>query len=138
MYKVVELIEDTTFYKKGERAYLINDTDQENSKKCEVRFINEHYIGNDVDVLPKSLFKEVRSTEVKQNTHIVIKKEDLKYISAEEMHVLMCLLNKISNGRVQDNKSPKNKYYIVNQDEPYAEKILNIILSEESDNSKIQ
>lgn len=58
---IVELIENTKFYKKGKRAVIINEFDSSNNndKKIEIRYEGEKYIGEDVDVMPKKLFKVV-------------------------------------------------------------------------------
>ena len=51
---IVELIENTDFYKKGRKAIIINILEGE--KDFEIRYHGEDYEG-DVDVMPKSLFK---------------------------------------------------------------------------------
>jgi len=58
---IVELIENTKFYKKGKRAVIINEFDSSNNndKKIEIRYEGEKYIDEDVDVMPKKLFKVV-------------------------------------------------------------------------------
>lgn len=53
--------------------------------------------------------------------YIVIKKEDVqKYLSSDEIHDLVNILETISNGRMQDNKHTDNAYYVCNTDESYA------------------
>ena len=54
---VVELIEDTRFYKKGQRAVIVDVCGD--SPKFEIRYEGESYIGNDVDVMPKKIFAVV-------------------------------------------------------------------------------
>lgn len=68
----------------------------------------------------------------RENTHIVIKNEDAKkYLSESQKRELDNILLSINNGRISDNKSV-NTYLIVNKDEPYAEKIQDMIIFEES------
>lgn len=55
---IVELIEDMTFYKKGERAVVINSI-SDNKNNCEIRWLDEQYLGGDVDEVPRRLFKVV-------------------------------------------------------------------------------
>ena len=69
----------------------------------------------------------------KENTHIVIKREDaLKYLTEVEYQTLEVLQNTITEGRAKDNKKPINNYYICNTDEPYAEVVRGIILGGEA------
>ncbi len=59
--ELVKLIEDTLFYKKGSIAVIICEYDSQNrdSDKIEIRWEGEEYQNNDVDVMPKNLFKSV-------------------------------------------------------------------------------
>lgn len=60
--EIVELIEDTMFYKKGTRAKVIHSESNGNQEKMEIRWLHEGpYPGEDVDVMPKALFKCVSS-----------------------------------------------------------------------------
>lgn len=59
----VELINDTMFYKKGRKATVINGTTIGNNKKVEIRYDGEQYLGNDVDVIPKSMIRLVSDIE---------------------------------------------------------------------------
>ena len=69
----------------------------------------------------------------KKDTHIVIKREDIKkYLNKSEQAALKDMLSKITNGREKDHKSPVNNYYICNTDEPYAEVIRGIIMGGEA------
>lgn len=69
---------------------------------------------------------------VKENSHIVIKREDaLRYLTKAEYHALEEMLIKISIGRVKDYKKPINNYYICNTDEPYADRVKGVIISGE-------
>ncbi len=69
----------------------------------------------------------------KENTHVVVKKEDIfKYLEEAEQIALKKMLNKIIRGRVKDHKKPSNNYYVVNKDEPYAEVVHGIIIGGES------
>lgn len=70
---------------------------------------------------------------VKQNTHIVIKREDaLKYLTEIEYTSLQFMLNKIAGRREKDNKKPVNNYYVCNIDEPYAEVVHGVIMGGEA------
>lgn len=68
----------------------------------------------------------------KYNTHIVIKKEDAKkYLSENEYKMLDSLhriieLHRFSTGR-------NTSYYVCNTDEPYADKVLQVILEGEDE-----
>jgi len=76
--------------------------------------------------------KDEEKRMIKENTHIVIKKEDaLKYLTDEEYQILQTLQQKIIYGRSEDGKSLTNSYYVCNVDEPYAETVLNAILNGE-------
>lgn len=57
---LVELIEDTYFYKKGMRAIVLNNSSEGNTKKMEIRYEGEKYIGGDVDIVLKSMFKVIK------------------------------------------------------------------------------
>ena len=52
---IVELIEDTYFYKKGRKAIVIDACG--NSKKFKIQYVGEEYLSGDVDVMPKNMFK---------------------------------------------------------------------------------
>lgn len=68
----------------------------------------------------------------KNNTHIVIKREDaLKYLTEVEYQTLESLQNTITKGRAEDGKKPINTYYICNTDEPYAEMVKGVIVGGE-------
>ena len=56
---VVELLEDTQFYKKGQKAIVINNCGD--SPKFEIRYCDEKYLGGDVYVMPKKLFRLVNA-----------------------------------------------------------------------------
>jgi hypothetical protein len=69
----------------------------------------------------------------KKNMYIVIKQEDVKkYLSQEEIHVLINIIGKISNERMKDNKHPDNTYYVCNTDEPYADVVHKVIIGGEA------
>jgi len=69
---------------------------------------------------------------MKTNTHIVIKREDIfKYLTDNQIKNLDAILDIISHGRKKDGKKPDNSYYICNTDEPYADKVLKVILDGE-------
>ena len=48
---IIELIEDTSFYKKGRKATEIDMCG--NSKSFEIIYVGEH----EIDIMPKSMFK---------------------------------------------------------------------------------
>lgn len=74
---------------------------------------------------------------MKANTHIVIKREDvLKYLTDNQIRYLDAVLNTIADGRKKDGKKPNNSYYICNTDEPYADKVLEVILKAESEDEE--
>lgn len=69
----------------------------------------------------------------KENTHIVIKREDaLKYLTEVEYQTLEEFMNTIIRGRAKDHKKPINNYYICNTDEPYAEVVHGVIIGGEA------
>jgi hypothetical protein len=61
--------------------------------------------------------------------YTVLKHEDIKkYLSLDEKLQFCNFLNKIRKGRAkEENKSP-NAYWVVNQDEPYASIVIDLIL----------
>lgn len=70
--------------------------------------------------------------EIIKNKFLVVKTEDInKHLSKSERKALVDALLTIRNGRILDGKKPENEYWIVNQDEPYADKILQTILENE-------
>lgn len=70
--------------------------------------------------------------EIKKSSHTVIKHEDLnKYLTGFEVGCLHHCLIQIYNGRIKDGKQGDNEYYICNKDEPYAQKVLDVILQGE-------
>lgn len=71
--------------------------------------------------------------EERNDTHIVIKKEDvLKYLEEPDQIALEGMLYRILRSRAEDNKNPFNKYYIVNKDESYAEVVHGVIMGGEA------
>lgn len=72
-------------------------------------------------------------TIIKENTYIVMKKDDVeKYLSKDEIQSIDDILEKISDGRLEDNKHPCNTYYVCNMDEPYADAVQKVILGGEA------
>jgi len=54
------------------------------------------------------------------NKYLVIKRADIdNYLNYEEIHKLYDLVDIIDNQRNKFNKS-RNQYFVINQDEPYA------------------
>jgi hypothetical protein len=75
-----------------------------------------------------------REIKKKFDTHIVIKNEDIEtYLSEKQREELDYILCTIGVGRVNDDKSGCNSYYVCNTDEPYAEKVLQTILKGEAE-----
>jgi len=56
----------------------------------------------------------------------VHKIEDEYYLNDSERRMLHALLNKIREGRLA-NKKKENIYVVVNEDEPYAEKVWELV-----------
>lgn len=75
---------------------------------------------------------ESENKEMKTNTHIVIKRDDIfKYLTDNQINYLDAILNTIADGRKKDGKNPYNSYYICNTDEPYANEVLEVIFKAE-------
>ena len=65
---------------------------------------------------------------------VVLKVEDvLKATSASEGVVLEGITRKIESLRKKEGRNSDPKYYVVNQDEPYAEEVLNVIKKHEGE-----
>lgn len=60
--------------------------------------------------------------------YLIFKKEDFKYLNKRKLKQLNDIISIITNGRIGDGKNIDNKYFVVNQNELYADKILKIIL----------
>ena len=72
-----------------------------------------------------------KKSKIKPITHTIMKNEDVvKYLTNTEIHILQELLDKISQGRLREGKK-LNEYYSVNTDEPYAQEVLDLILTRE-------
>ena len=81
--------------------------------------------------------KTVKKAELKLNTHIVIKRDDLdKYLNPAQVGALMGMLSRINKKREESGKKV-NDYYVINTDEPYAKKVLDLILEEEAKKGKV-
>ena len=64
----------------------------------------------------------------KENTHVVLKVDDIqKAFDLETQHLLECLTSYISGYRRAKNKEAYPTYLVVNMDEPYAAKVLEVI-----------
>lgn len=69
--------------------------------------------------------------DIKENTHIVIKRDDaIKYLSEKQKYDLDSILLTINIGREKEGK-PVNNYLVINKDEPYAKIIQETIISNE-------
>ncbi|HEX2868664.1 MAG TPA: hypothetical protein VHO03_16610 [Ignavibacteriales bacterium] len=74
--------------------------------------------------------------ELKKNAYVVIKREDIeKYLFKEDQDNLEIILQEIADGREEANVK-QNEYYVCNMDEPYADKVLKIILEGEAEKNK--
>jgi len=81
--------------------------------------------------------KTVKKAELKLGTHIVIKRDDLdKYLNPAQVGALMGMLSRINKKREESGKKV-NDYYVINTDEPYAKKVLDLILEEEAKKGKV-
>jgi len=70
--------------------------------------------------------------DIKRNTHIVIKRDDVtKYLSEEERDTLDKIVYEIKVRRVANLIPPHNEYIVCNWNEPYAQKVLDVILEGE-------
>lgn len=59
---------------------------------------------------------------------LVIERDDVfKYLDDRERQTLGSLLDKIAQGRYEDNKSICNSYVIINKEEEYIDKIIKIM-----------
>lgn len=71
--------------------------------------------------------------EIKTDTFTVIKNEDtMKYLTSTEQAHLAKMLHIIAASRLDAGKRPVNSYYVCNVDEPYADKVKEVILSGEA------
>ena len=69
--------------------------------------------------------------------YIVIKMADIKkYTKPCNLSMLNEVLFEIEIGRMNDGNDGVNLYWICNQDEPYSEDVINIILKGECDKLK--
>ena len=70
----------------------------------------------------------MRTEEFKrENKYLVIKWADLrKYLNERQSQNLQEIIAKVGIGRAQDDKDD-HSYVVVNQDEPYAEKVWELV-----------
>lgn len=66
---------------------------------------------------------------------IVINRKDFKYLSNQQIYYIGSVLNTIYHSRMDEGKKD-NRYYVVNDDEPYADKIRKIIMEGETEKEK--
>jgi len=72
--------------------------------------------------------------EVKRNIYYVIKNKDaMEYLDENEQKFLVQIQNKICEARMLNDKKAFNEYWVCNVDEPYSDKVIEIILKGESD-----
>lgn len=68
-----------------------------------------------------------------ENTHTVLKNADIeKYLNDSQKKNLQDIIMTIVYGRDRDGKEAVNQYYVCNVDEPYADKVLKVILEANS------
>lgn len=64
----------------------------------------------------------------KEEKYLVLKLEDIgKYLNETEKHHLSDICDTINVGRFLDGKA-SNHYVVINEDEPYSEKVWDLIL----------
>ena len=98
---------------------------------------DENYERPSVSKTKKESSASYHKVNLKENTHIVIKREDvLKYLTEVEQVALENILNIISKERHNDGKPAFNSYYICNTDEPYAEVVYGVIIGGEAVKAK--
>lgn len=74
--------------------------------------------------------------EIKNTTHTVLKNEDIEnFLSKRQRKKLRKIEETISKGRRATGRSGYNEYYICNQDEPYASKVILEIVKGEMEKS---
>jgi len=61
------------------------------------------------------------------NKYIIIKQDDLKYITEQDKINLCSIIKTIRDGRIEVNKNTGNKYFVINVDENYAKDIVDIL-----------
>lgn len=67
---------------------------------------------------------------------VVLKIADVdKYCSFEQQEQLSEIRNQIQGKRTEEGKTPENRYYVVNVDEPYSDEIKHLI--EESEGEEV-
>jgi hypothetical protein len=74
----------------------------------------------------------------REEKYIVFKIDDIKkYLDSDLRRWLVIISETIREGRALDNKS-NNHYVVVNEDEPYAEKVWNLIKNNKMDKSQLE
>ncbi|MCG1009241.1 hypothetical protein J4760_04135 [Salinicoccus sp. ID82-1] len=62
------------------------------------------------------------------NEFTVIKHPDFKkYCDGTDLENLELIAHKIQMGRISEGKNPSNSYIVINQDEPYADEVIEIL-----------
>ena len=77
---------------------------------------------------------------MKENKYLVVKTEDLREYLASHVSdavVLDRILGGVMDLRQANSKPRQNKYILVNEDEPYAKYIWDIVLAEEGRKKKL-
>ena len=67
---------------------------------------------------------------------IVFHTKEYKHLTELQMDNLKDILWTIVKGRQGEGKKSENNYYVCNQDEPYAQKVIDIILEGETEKLK--
>lgn len=77
--------------------------------------------------------QEMIEVEIKDDIYIVIKREDAMHgLDKPNRDALARILHTLMEYRLHIGKQPANKYYVCNQDEPYAAAIRDTILRGEA------
>lgn len=70
--------------------------------------------------------------DIKNDIYLVLKNDEIiKYLDEDCKAHLDTITGAIASGRQRDGKKPYNGYHVVNKDEPYADKVLQVILQGE-------
>jgi hypothetical protein len=80
----------------------------------------------------------IKNVPVIFNKFLVLKREDIsRYLTEQQILNLGECISAVQVGRQNDGKNPVNDYWVVNQDEPYAKKILQAILRGEKTKERV-
>ena len=80
---------------------------------------------------PTEGFKKSVNPAFEENKFIVINVKDFEALSRTNRNTLVGVLDKLYRDRESVGKDPMPRYYVCNQDEPYAGEVLKAILDGE-------